>query len=117
MFARARATADEEAIHRTLPAPCQTALSAWPAIAHSNRLTLVEEVRNRVRWPSPLAPIPTGEQVTALYRLARAQNPRHSPQGEETPPFADQWMADYDRGRDVVDWYHHATTAARPATS
>lgn len=73
--------------------------------------------RNRVRWPSPLAPISTTEQLTTLYRLARAQDPRHSPEGEETPPFADEWMAGYDRGRDVVNWYDHATTTSHPGAT
>lgn len=68
-------------------------------------ISVGEKRRTRERWPSPLASIPKTEQLTALYRLARAQDPRHSPEHEQTPPFADEWMAAYDRGRDVVDWY------------
>lgn len=40
-----------------------------------------------------------------LHRLVRSQHPRHCPAGEQIPPFAGEWMAEYDRGRDVVDWY------------
>lgn len=40
-----------------------------------------------------------------VYRLVRSQHPRHSPETEETPPFADEWLTAYDRGRDVVHWY------------
>jgi hypothetical protein len=28
----------------------------------------------------------------------------HQPVNEQTPPFADEWLAAYDDGRDVVDW-------------
>jgi hypothetical protein len=68
-------------------------------------ISVGEKRRTRERWPSPLASIPKTEQFAALCRLARAQDPRHSPEHEQTPPFADEWMAAYDRGRDVVDWY------------
>ncbi len=97
-------------------APASEMALGWPELRTklARNLAMGERRRNRVRWPSPLAPIPRREQVKALYRLARAQNPRHSPRGEETPPFADEWMADYDRGRDVVDWYHTAPIAPQP---
>jgi hypothetical protein len=49
------------------------------------------------------------ELLRMLYRLVRAQHPRHSPETEQTPPFADEWLAEYDRGRDVVHWYGDAT--------
>jgi hypothetical protein len=45
------------------------------------------------------------ELLRMVYRLARSQHPRHSPETEQTPPFADEWLTEYDRGRDVVHWY------------
>jgi hypothetical protein len=40
-----------------------------------------------------------------FYRLLRSQRPGHSPAGERTPPFADEWLAGHEAGRNVVDWY------------
>jgi predicted metal-dependent hydrolase len=57
------------------------------------------------RYTQPFASISRREQLAVTYRLVRAQDPRHSPAGEETPPFADEWIAAFDQGRDVVDWY------------
>jgi hypothetical protein len=50
------------------------------------------------------------EMATLLYRLARSQRPGHSPAREATPPFADEWLAAYDRGRDVARWYAAVAT-------
>lgn len=55
--------------------------------------------------PDQLADVPRMELVRTVYRLIRSQHPRHSPADEETPPFAAEWLAEYDRGRDVVNWY------------
>src|SRR5262249_54828410 len=60
---------------------------------------------HKPEYSDRFAHIPRMELLRMLYRLARAQHPRHSPETEQTPPFADEWMAEYDRGRDVVDWY------------
>ncbi len=61
--------------------------------------------RDQRRYPDQFATVPRRELLRMSYRLARSQYPRHSPATEQTPPFADEWMAEYDRGRDVVDWY------------
>src|SRR5262245_52202210 len=61
--------------------------------------------KDHPQYPNQFATVPRMELLRMLYRLARSQHPRHSPETEQTPPFADEWMAEYDRGRDVVDWY------------
>jgi predicted metal-dependent hydrolase len=66
---------------------------------------LTRESKDKPPYPSQFAAVPRMELVRMLYRLARSQHPRHSPTTEETPPFADEWMAEYDRGRDVIRWY------------
>jgi predicted metal-dependent hydrolase len=59
-------------------------------------------------YPSQFETVPKRELWRMVYRLARAQHPRHSPANEETPPFAAEWLAEYDRGRDVIRWYDRA---------
>jgi predicted metal-dependent hydrolase len=66
------------------------------------------KAKDKPQYPSQFASVPTGELLRMLYRLARSQHPRHSPATEQTPPFADEWLAEYDRGRDVVRWYSNA---------
>jgi predicted metal-dependent hydrolase len=66
------------------------------------------EAKDEVRYPDQFATVPRMERLRMAYRLVRSQHPRHSPETEEIPPFADEWMAEYDRGRDVVDWYSGA---------
>lgn len=56
-------------------------------------------------YPAQFASVPRMELARMVWRLIRSQNPRHSPEDEVIPPFADEWLAEYDRGRDVVDWY------------
>ena len=56
-------------------------------------------------YPDQFAAVPRMELLRMVYRLVRSQDPRHSPEAEETPPFADEWLTEYDRGRDVVRWY------------
>jgi predicted metal-dependent hydrolase len=49
---------------------------------------------------------PSGREIARLlYRLLRSQTPWHRQIDEPTPPFAHEWFAAYDAGRDVVDWY------------
>jgi predicted metal-dependent hydrolase len=55
----------------------------------------------------PFAAVPRREKWLLFYRLLRSQRPGHSPAHEQIPPFADEWLAAYDAGRDVVDWYAH----------
>jgi predicted metal-dependent hydrolase len=87
-------------------APASELALGWPETrARLSRLVPSGRGALEARWPSPLAPVPVREQLVALCRLVRAQHPRHAPADEETPPFADEWMADYDRGRDVTHWY------------
>src|SRR5262245_41213319 len=50
--------------------------------------------------PPPPPQLPTVswmETFLMIYRLARSQHPRHSPANEQIPPFADEWLAEYDR--------------------
>jgi hypothetical protein len=61
--------------------------------------------KDQPQYPDEFATIPRMELLRMLYRLARSQHPRHSPATEQTPPFADEWLAECDRGRDVVHWY------------
>ena len=60
---------------------------------------------SKPQYPDQFATVPRMELLRMVYRLVRSQHPRHSPETEQTPPFADEWIAEYDRGRDVVDWY------------
>lgn len=55
--------------------------------------------------PPQVAAVPRTEIATLLYRLARFQRPGHLPAEERTPPFADDCLAAYDAGRDVVRLY------------
>jgi hypothetical protein len=72
--------------------------------------------RDRSGVPAQFAAVPGREIRTLLYRLARSQRPGHSPAGEQTPPFADEWLAAYDAGRDVVRWYDAEPVARARAT-
>jgi predicted metal-dependent hydrolase len=55
---------------------------------------------------SPGVAAPSGREIAALlYRLLRSQTPWHRQVDEPVPPFAHEWLAAYDQGRDVVDWY------------
>ena len=54
---------------------------------------------------SQLASLSRREGAMLLYRLLRSQRPGHSQADERTPPFADEWIAAYEQGRDVVNWY------------
>lgn len=56
-------------------------------------------------YPPQFATIPRRELWRMAYRLVRSQHPGHSPATEQIPPFAEEWLTAYDRGRDVVDWY------------
>lgn len=61
--------------------------------------------RDRSGLPPQLPGASRSEIATLLYRLARSQRPGHSPAHERTPPFADEWIAAHEAGRDVVRWY------------
>ncbi len=71
----------------------------------SRLFTFTSKPQDQPQYPDHFANVPRMELLRMVYRLARSQHPRHSPATEETPPFADEWLAEYDRGRDVVDWY------------
>jgi len=45
------------------------------------------------------------EIASLLYRLFQTQTPWHRQVDEPVPAFASEWLAAYDAGRDVVDWY------------
>jgi predicted metal-dependent hydrolase len=64
--------------------------------------------KEKPSYPPRLGNVPRKELWRMVYRLARSQHPRHSPVTEEIPPFAGEWLAEYDRGRDVVRWYENA---------
>jgi predicted metal-dependent hydrolase len=66
---------------------------------------MLSRKREDAEAPSPFATVPRREKWLLFYRLLRSQRPGHSPAHERTPPFADEWLAAYDAGRDVVDWY------------
>ena len=71
----------------------------------ARRLPFARKPGDAPRYPHQFAGVPRTDLWRMVYRLARSQDPLHSPETEETPPFADEWMAEYDRGRDVVRWY------------
>jgi hypothetical protein len=61
---------------------------------------------NRGAQVSPDVATPGVREIaTVLYRLLRSQTPWHRQIDEPVPPFADEWLAAYDAGRNVVDWY------------
>ena len=64
-----------------------------------SRRTAGEPVSPDVAGPS------AWEIATLLYRLFRSQTPWHRQVDEPLPPFADEWLAAYAAGRDVVRWY------------
>ncbi len=65
-------------------------------------------VVSRPDLPSYLDGVSKREIIVMMGRLVRSQAPHHSPAGEETPPFADEWITAYDGGANVVDWYRVA---------
>jgi predicted metal-dependent hydrolase len=55
---------------------------------------------------SPAVAGPSARELAILlFRLLRSQTPWHRQVDEPVPAFADAWLAAYDAGRDVVDWY------------
>jgi predicted metal-dependent hydrolase len=55
---------------------------------------------------SPVLPGPSGRELAILLcRLLWSQTPWHRQIDEPVPPFAAEWLAAYDAGRNVVDWY------------
>lgn len=94
-------------------APASELVLGWTELrARVGGRWLLRRAPQDTQYPSQLATVPRMEQLRMVYRLVRSQHPRHSPDTEQTPPFADEWLAAYDRGRDVVDWYRHGD--ARP---
>jgi len=65
----------------------------------------------RSETPHQFDGVPHKEIARMLWRLAASQMPGHTPAHEQTPPFAHEWLAAYDQGRDVVDWYDHRRQA------
>jgi hypothetical protein len=88
---------------------CELALGWVEMRAKLSRLwPLRRKPKNEPRYPSQFPTVPRMELLRMAYRLARSQHPRHSPATEQIPPFADEWLSEYDRGRDVVHWYADA---------
>jgi predicted metal-dependent hydrolase len=52
--------------------------------------------------------IPKRERRLAGLRILRAQFPGHDPEHQPLPEFADQWLARYDAGEPVAQWYSSA---------
>ena len=87
-------------------APARELALGWAEIrAKLSGLWRFSSQQRTPEYPDQFATIPRMELLRMVYRLVRSQHPRHSPETEQTPPFADEWIAEYDRGRDVVDWY------------
>lgn len=85
-------------------APASDIALGWPEMRRQLS-PLVRRRRVEPRYPGQFATLPKSEILRMVYRLMRSQHPRHSPADEQTPPFADEWMAEYERGRDVTRWY------------
>jgi len=98
-------------------APAGELAVGWPEMrAKLARLwPLTRKARDEPSYPGQFAAVPRVELVRMVHRLARSQYPRHSPETEQTSPFADEWLAEYDRGRDVVHWYGDAGARCSPA--
>ena len=88
-------------------APARELAVGWAEIRAklTGLLRFGHEPKAEARYPDQFATVPRMERLRMVYRLVRSQHPRHSPETEEIPPLADEWIAEYDRGRDVVDWY------------
>ena len=79
----------------------------WPELRTQlgRALRLRRKPDDEPEAPDQFAAVPRQELRRMVYRLIRSQDPRHSPAGEERPPFAAEWLAAYEGGRGVVDWY------------
>jgi len=56
----------------------------------------------------PLDFIPKRERRLAGLRIVRAQFPGHDPEHQPLPGFAGQWLARYEAGEPVAQWYSSA---------
>ena len=61
--------------------------------------------RTEASVPSPAGGPSRRELAHVLYRLLLSQAPWHRQADEPTPAFADEWLARWKAGHDVVDWY------------
>jgi predicted metal-dependent hydrolase len=98
---------DEHVPFEARLAPASEIALGWTEIrSRLARLwSLARAPKDEPPYPTQFASIPRMELLRMVYRLARSQHPRHSPETEQTPPFADEWLTEYDQGRDVVHWY------------
>jgi hypothetical protein len=96
---------DEHVPFEVRRAPASDLVMGWADIREKLARLVMRRPRDAADYPSQFDGVPRRELLRMFYRLARSQHPRHSPATEETPPFADEWLAEYDRGRDVVNWY------------
>jgi hypothetical protein len=48
------------------------------------------------------------EQLAAAYGVVRSQIPGHNPAHVKLPTLAGEWLARYDAGYDVSQWYSAA---------
>lgn len=91
-----------------VPSEARLADASEIAMGWSELRAKLFRLRPVAREASPrpqFASVSRMELARMVYRLVRSQHPRHSPEHEEIPPFAGEWLAAYDRGRDVVRWY------------
>jgi predicted metal-dependent hydrolase len=80
-----------------------------------DRDMIVDRIRTRLprplggngktRYPGQMHAVPWAEKLSMVKGLAVSQYPSHDPEHEQCPPFAFHWMDEFDRGRNVVDWY------------
>jgi Predicted metal-dependent hydrolase len=61
--------------------------------------------RRRARRNGPTTlfhAVPTSQLVAMVWRLALSQTPHHDPADQPLPDWADTWMREYERGRDMT---------------
>jgi len=75
-------------------------LAVREALHASNR-----HVPKEVRLVDDVAGPSAREIASLLYRLLRSQTPWHRQVDEPVPPFAAEWLAAWDAGRNVAEWY------------
>ncbi|MFY9764168.1 MAG: hypothetical protein WAK42_04050, partial [Mycobacterium sp.] len=55
--------------------------------------------------PTLFHAVPTSQLLTMVWRLMLSQTPHHDPADQPLPDWADTWMGEYERGRDMTRFY------------